>query len=189
MLAAASVKQRFWRRFARGDGRGDARGWRHARQPRPPAVISPIPRIDHVVWLEFDNVHLRRDNPNVPSDIEQMPDLHATLSAQNGIAALQRSHDPDLAHRGWAASSTATGSTRSSNGSTSRTPTRSFNGSSNSTDFQQAFTYWTDPTEDGLPNLITDGQKNTPAPWVPFTRAGCDVGAFSLADIELENLI
>jgi hypothetical protein len=25
-------------------------------------------------------------------------------------------------------------------------------------------------------------------PWVPFTRAGCDVGAFSVANIELENV-
>ena len=42
-------------------------------------------------------------------------------------------------------------------------------------------------SSDPLPNLITNGQQNTPAPWVPFTRAGCDVGAFSLADTELEN--
>jgi hypothetical protein len=35
--------------------------------------------------------------------------------------------------------------------------------------------------------MITDGQKNTPAPWVPFTRDGCDFGAVSLANIELEN--
>ena len=31
------------------------------------------------------------------------------------------------------------------------------------------------------PNTIT------PAPWVPFTRAGCDVGDFSTANVELEN--
>jgi hypothetical protein len=56
-------------------------------------------------------------------------------------------------------------------------------------EFPSAFTYWTDPVSntDPLPNLITDGQKNTPAPWVPYTRAGCDVGAFSIADTELEN--
>jgi hypothetical protein len=35
--------------------------------------------------------------------------------------------------------------------------------------------------------MITDGQKNTPAPWVPFTRAGCDVGGVGTANIELEN--
>ena len=28
---------------------------------------------------------------------------------------------------------------------------------------------------------------NAPAPWVPFTRAGCDVGAVAAADMEIEN--
>ena len=32
-------------------------------------------KIKRVVFLQFDNVHLRRDNPNVPSDLEQMPHL------------------------------------------------------------------------------------------------------------------
>src|SRR5262245_41269282 len=31
--------------------------------------------IQRVVFLIFDNVHFRRDNPNVPSDLEQMPNL------------------------------------------------------------------------------------------------------------------
>ena len=31
--------------------------------------------IEHIVYIQFDNVHLRRDNPNVPSDLEQMPNL------------------------------------------------------------------------------------------------------------------
>jgi len=35
--------------------------------------------------------------------------------------------------------------------------------------------------------MITDTGKNTPAPWVPFTRAGCDVGGVGTANIELEN--
>jgi hypothetical protein len=30
-------------------------------------------RIKHVIQIIFDNVHFRRDNPNVPSDREQMP--------------------------------------------------------------------------------------------------------------------
>src|SRR5262245_21457307 len=29
--------------------------------------------IQHVIYLIFDNVHFLRDNPNVPSDLEQMP--------------------------------------------------------------------------------------------------------------------
>src|SRR6185295_871832 len=31
--------------------------------------------IQHVISLIFDNVHFLRDNPNVPSDLEQMPNL------------------------------------------------------------------------------------------------------------------
>src|SRR5260370_39518410 len=31
--------------------------------------------VKHIVYIQFDNVHLRRDNPNVASDLEQMPNL------------------------------------------------------------------------------------------------------------------
>src|SRR4051812_3172258 len=31
--------------------------------------------IKHVIYVQFDNTHLLRDNPNVPSDLEQMPNL------------------------------------------------------------------------------------------------------------------
>jgi hypothetical protein len=60
--------------------------------------------------------------------------------------------------------------------------------------FAASFSYWTDTVNEGTtssPNLVPlmDDQrgKTHPAPWVPYTRAGCDVGAFSIADIELEN--
>src|ERR1700681_2644191 len=36
---------------------------------------SPSRKIKHVVYVEFDNVHFTRDNPNVPSDLEQMPNM------------------------------------------------------------------------------------------------------------------
>lgn len=35
--------------------------------------------------------------------------------------------------------------------------------------------------------MVDQRRKIHPAPWVPFTRAGCDVGAFSVANIEFEN--
>ena len=38
--------------------------------------------ITHIVQIQFDNVHLRRDNPNVPSDLEQMPNLLNFLQGQ-----------------------------------------------------------------------------------------------------------
>src|SRR3974390_1332045 len=40
-------------------------------------------KIKHVVYLEFDNVHCTPDNPNVPSDLEQMPNL-LNFITQNG---------------------------------------------------------------------------------------------------------
>jgi hypothetical protein len=35
--------------------------------------------------------------------------------------------------------------------------------------------------------MLTADGKNAPAPWVPFTRAGCDVGAYSTANIVIER--
>ena len=39
--------------------------------------------IKHVIYLQFDNTHFNRDNPNVASDLEQMPHLLNFLK-QNG---------------------------------------------------------------------------------------------------------
>ena len=57
--------------------------------------------------------------------------------------------------------------------------------------FASSFTYWTDPVDgsaDPTYSLLTADGKNAPAPWVPFTRAGCNVGAASIANMELENV-
>jgi hypothetical protein len=47
-----------------------------------------------------------------------------------------------------------------------------------------SFAYWTAPlfdpagsTTDTSPEMINENGKIAPAPWVPYTRAGCDVGA------------
>src|SRR6202007_2146769 len=60
--------------------------------------------------------------------------------------------------------------------------------------FPSAFFYWTALVSDINPApadhnfaLTTPAGLNVPAPWVPFTRAGCDVGAFSTANIVLER--
>jgi hypothetical protein len=58
----------------------------------------------------------------------------------------------------------------------------------NGVTFPSSFTYWTDVLSDGLPEMLDKRGKNAPAPWVPFTRAGCDYGAFSTANIEFENI-
>jgi hypothetical protein len=36
--------------------------------------------------------------------------------------------------------------------------------------------------------MLTAGGKNAPAPWVPYTRAGCNFGGVATANIELENI-
>jgi hypothetical protein len=57
--------------------------------------------------------------------------------------------------------------------------------------FPSTFEYWTDPLETtpfSIPVMVDQQGKIHPALWVPFTRAGCDVGAFSVANIEFENI-
>lgn len=44
-------------------------------------------RINHVVYIEFDNVHFTRDNPNVPSDLEQIPNLLNFLEKKGTLDA------------------------------------------------------------------------------------------------------
>jgi hypothetical protein len=49
-----------------------------------------------VIDLTFDNVHFFRDNPNVPSDLELMPNL-LNFFEQNGTM-MSNSHTPLIAH-------------------------------------------------------------------------------------------
>ena len=51
-----------------------------AKQPPPPPPSTcnlghDKNPIQHVIYIQFDNTHFLRDNPNVPSDLEQMPHL------------------------------------------------------------------------------------------------------------------
>src|SRR6516164_10267680 len=52
--------------------------------------------VKHVVQLTFDNVHFFRDNPNVPSDLELMPNL-LNFFEGNGTL-LTNNHTPLIAH-------------------------------------------------------------------------------------------
>src|SRR5215470_3510039 len=52
--------------------------------------------VEHVINITFDNVHFFRDNPNVPSDLEQMPNLLKFLK-KNGTV-LSNMHTPLIAH-------------------------------------------------------------------------------------------
>jgi len=144
--------------------------------------------IQHVIYVQFDNTHFRRDNPNVPSDLEQMPHLLHFL--RNNGTLVTNDHTILISHTAGGILSSLTGVYPDRHGQTvSNSYVRT--SSSGSFSFPSSFGYWTDvvsatntPT---VPNMITPEGTNVPAPWVPFTRAGCDVGAVASANIVLEN--
>ena len=152
---------------------------------------SPSGKIKHVVYVEFDNVHFTRDNPNVPSDLEQMPNL-LNFIKQNG-ALDTGDHAVLISHTANDILTTQTGLYSDDDGIFVSNNFGVF-GPSGTGLFPSAFFYWTDLVSDITPAtadnsfaLTTPSGQNVPAPWVPFTRAGCDVGAFSTANIVLER--
>jgi hypothetical protein len=147
---------------------------------------SPGGQIKHVVNIVFDNVHLRRDNPNVPSDLEQMPNLLNFLQDNGTISG--NHHTPLISHTAHDIVTGLTGVYGDRSGIPVSNSYGFFNpdGTVNSV-FPSSFLYWTAISGDGKPEMIDELGKTAPAPWVPYTRAGCDVGAFSVANIEFEK--
>ena len=146
---------------------------------------SPGNKIKRVVYLQFDNVHLRRDNPNVPSDLEQMPHLLNFL-LENGTVSGNH-FTPLISHTAQDIVSSLTGLYGDRFGFTVANSYGFFR-PDGSVGFQSSFLYWTGLSADGSVQMINEKGKIAPAPWVPFTRAGCDVGAFSTANIEFESI-
>ena len=143
--------------------------------------------VKHVIYLQFDNTHYRRDRPDVPSDLEQMPHLKSFLESNGTV--FTNDHTILISHTAGGILSSLTGLYPDRNGQTVSNSYGFFK-PDGTVGFSSSFKYWTDQVDavlDPLPNMITDGQKTTPAPWVPFTRAGCDVGGVGTANIELEN--
>ena len=151
--------------------------------------------IKHVIHLQFDNVHFRRDNPSVPSDLEQMPHL-LNFIEQNGIL-MANEWTPLIAHTGHNLVTGLTGLYGDRTGVpfsnsfeiyNDANPTGSYNTS--------VFTYWTDTVkQDTIPNphpdttfqMLDGPDHNLQAPWVPFVNNGCNVGAVSSVNQVLEN--
>jgi hypothetical protein len=71
ILRLAFLQLLIWGALAAGSGTAEAASpWQKSC-----ALHSDGNTIKHGINIVFDNVHLRRDNPNVPSDLEQMPNL------------------------------------------------------------------------------------------------------------------
>jgi hypothetical protein len=179
-----------------------AAGWQVAAPPAALAEDSPSRAsasscdlgngVQHVVNLVFDNTHFVRDNPNVPSDLEQMPALLNFIKGQGTL--LTNEHTPLIAHTATDILTSLTGVYGDRMGVPISNSFRYYLPNGNSST-GVSFAYWTaplfDPTgaagTDKTTNMLTAQGMNAPAPWVPFTRAGCNVGGVATANIELEN--
>jgi arylsulfatase A-like enzyme len=153
---------------------------------------SPGGQIKRVVYIVFDNVHLRRDNPNVPSDLEQMPNL---LNFVQGKGVISGNHfTPLISHTADDILTGLTGVYGDRHGSPVSNSFRIYKADNSTSVSQTSFVYWTTTTAqshpeagENLPVLVNEKGKNAPAPWPVYTRAGCDVGVFSLNGLAIEN--
>src|SRR6266516_3616869 len=150
--------------------------------------------IQHVIYVQFDNTLFMRDNPNVPSDLVQMPNL-LNLIKSNGVL-LSNHHTPLISHTATDILTSLTGVYGDRHGVPVSNSFRYFtpSGASNT---GVSFAYWTSPLFDPanpMPpidtkyNMLTANGLNAPAPWVPYTRAGCNFGAVATANTILENI-
>ncbi|HWC22188.1 MAG TPA: hypothetical protein VG502_07830 [Flexivirga sp.] len=154
--------------------------------------------IQHVVQIDFDNVHLTRDKPNVASDLEQMPALLNFMKSQGVL--MTNTHD-DLVHTGTNMISNATGLYPDRNAITQSNSGDLYDATGTPTGYS-SFSYWTDKLTtfsgtttnrynlDYLPSRTAPPPAqsvNVPAPWTPFTEAGCNVGEVGSPNTVLEN--
>jgi hypothetical protein len=152
---------------------------------------SPKGNIQHVIYIQFDNTHFRRDNPNVPSDLEQMPHLLNFITSNGTL--LSNDHTALISHTATGILTSLTGVYPDRMGQPVSNSFRYFK-TDGTTRTGVSFAYWTSPlfdpggsTTDTTPEMINENGKIAPAPWVPFTRAGCDFGAVATANTILEN--
>jgi hypothetical protein len=144
-------------------------------------------QIKHVIYLQFDNTHFRRDVAGVPSDLEQMPNLLNFLKGNGTL--LTNDHTILISHTAGGILASLTGLYPDRNGQTVSN-SYDYYQSNGSPAFTSSFKYWNNTVagaNDPLPNMVSDGGQTTPAPWLTFTGAGCSVGGVSAANIELEN--
>src|SRR5689334_20938451 len=147
--------------------------------------------IQHVIYVQFDNTHFLRDNANVPSDLEQMPHLLNFITGNGTLMA--NDHTALISHTATGILTSLTGVYPDRMGQPVSNSFRYFTPAGTSRT-GVSFAYWTSPLfdpapgqTDFTPEMINENGKVAPAPWVPFTRAGCDFGAVATANTILEN--
>src|SRR5919202_4634443 len=113
--------------------------------------------VKHVIYVQFDNTHLLRDRPGVPSDLEQMPHL-LSFMRRNGTL-LSNDHTVLISHTAGGILSALTGVYPDRHGQAVSNSFRYFkpDGSSNT---GVSFAYWTDGIFDQTTTTPTDTTFN-----------------------------
>src|SRR5438128_3565649 len=155
--------------------------------------------IKHVIYLQFDNTHFRRDIANVPSDLEQMPHLRNFIRGNGTL--MTNDHTVLISHTATGILTSLTGVYPDRMGQPISNSYRYFT-TSGASRTGVSFAYWTAPLFDPAgppfppaaqtdltPEMINEKGKIAPAPWVPYTRAGCNVGSVATANTILENTV
>jgi hypothetical protein len=191
LLVAALIATGFAAAKVRPDGSSSAR----SLAATGCQLNSANGNIKHVIYLQFDNTHLLRDNPNVPSDLEQMPHLLSFIRGNGTLLA--NDHTALISHTATGILTSLTGVYPDRMGQPVSNSYRYFSGSGSRTGV--SFAYWTAPLfdpagnpsnpadRDTAPTMVNENGKVAPAPWVPYTRSGCDFGAVATANTILEN--
>src|SRR5580704_9814204 len=155
-------------------------------------------KIRHVIYVMFDNTHYTRDNPNVPSDLQQMPNLLDFLTGHGTL--MTHEHTPLIAHTADDSVTLESGLYGADQGIPIANEFNYYK-PDGTTDTAGSFAYWTDPIVDydtglaGKPvgdnttTMIGTDRKNPPAPWAAYTKAGCNFGTVASANTELENTL
>jgi hypothetical protein len=161
-------------------------------------ALGPTDSIRHVIYIQFDNVHYSRDNPNVPSDLQQMPNLLKFITGNGTL--INHEHTPLIAHTADDIVTSESGLYGSHHGVPIANEYHYYT-PGGTTDQAGSFAYWTDPIVDyytgpaskplgdSTPTMVGANGKNAPAPWVSYTRAGCNFGSVAGANTELENTL
>jgi len=177
-----------------------------ATPPAPAAIASESsctfgnPNVHHVIQITFDNVHFNRDNPNVLSDMEQLPALKNFI--ENDGTLLSNSHTPLIAHTGNDTITDYTGLYGDRNGIGVSNDYGLYSGppatppAANASEYG-SFNYWTAPSPSGngspaqpysATSPASGGTTSPPAPWATFANNGCDMAGISTSNMELENV-
>ena len=142
---------------------------------------SPKGGIQHVIYIQFDNTHFRRDNPNVASDLEQMPHLLNFITGRGALMA--NDHTALISHTATGILTSLTGVYPDRMGQPVSNSFRYFTpGGTSRTGV--SFAYWTAPLFDPAgppfppaaqtdltPTMINEFGKVAPAPACDLAKA------------------